>query len=80
MLLSGGAFAQYLNIYAPRAHSSASVAFTRLRRVGVKFWAEPGWLFPERRYLEKNSTGYCSGLIFEGYTTEALAECPVPTK
>jgi hypothetical protein len=55
-------------------------AFSRLRQANPEFFAESGWLLPERRYLKKNSTGHCSGLIFEGYTLEALAEFLIPTK
>ena len=29
---------------------------------------------PRKAISQKNATGLCSGLIFEGYTTRALAE------
>jgi hypothetical protein len=47
--------AQDLNIYAPRADSPG------LRRVNVKFLAELGWLFPEKRYLKTISPDIPAG-------------------
>jgi hypothetical protein len=35
---------------------------------------------PRKAISQKNSTGHCSGVIFEGFTSKVLAEFVVPTK
>jgi hypothetical protein len=49
------------------------MTFIRLRRA-ISIFGKAGMAVPRKAISQKNSTGQCSGLIFEGCTTKALAE------